>query len=216
MNADGATLRGNEITNDHSAICVSVNNYSSEPPPRGVVIENNVIHDCGLLPATNHQHGIYVANARDTVDQRQRDLRQRRPRRPALPRRRRLGRDRQHHRRQRAGSDLRRWPELLLRRQPRRQQRHHRLEHPLERPVALAGTGRLRQRRPRQLRLDHERGLHGLATWQRDRAGDRRCARLRQRRRRSRLRRPCRRGLPDQLESPCADVFGRRPSQLRR
>ena len=67
VNANGTTLRGNDITNDHSAICVSVNNYSSEPPPRGVVIENNVIHDCGLLPATNHQHGIYVANARDTV-----------------------------------------------------------------------------------------------------------------------------------------------------
>jgi parallel beta-helix repeat protein len=67
VNADGATLRGNEISNDHSAICVSVNNYSGEPPPRGVVIENNVIHDCGLLPATNHQHGIYVANAQDTV-----------------------------------------------------------------------------------------------------------------------------------------------------
>jgi parallel beta-helix repeat protein len=34
---------------------------------RGVAIEDNVIHDCGLLPATNHQHGIYVSNARNTV-----------------------------------------------------------------------------------------------------------------------------------------------------
>jgi parallel beta-helix repeat protein len=67
VNADDAILRGNDISNDHTAICVSINGYSDRPPVRGVAIEDNVIHDCGLLPATNHQHGIYVSNARNTV-----------------------------------------------------------------------------------------------------------------------------------------------------
>ena len=65
--ADGVVLRGNDISNDHTGICVHVDDYSNSPPPRGVVIEKNVIHDCGRLPATNHDHGIYIANARDTV-----------------------------------------------------------------------------------------------------------------------------------------------------
>ena len=31
------------------------------------MIEHNRIHDCGELPATNFDHGVYVAEARDTV-----------------------------------------------------------------------------------------------------------------------------------------------------
>jgi parallel beta-helix repeat protein len=65
--ADDAVLRGNDITNHHTMICVAVSAYKDEPPTRGVVIENNLIHDCGELPATNHHHGIYVSSARDTV-----------------------------------------------------------------------------------------------------------------------------------------------------
>jgi parallel beta-helix repeat protein len=67
VNADEVVLRDNDITNHHTSICVSVNDYSGGAPPRGVVIEGNVIHDCGELPATNHHHGIYLASARDTV-----------------------------------------------------------------------------------------------------------------------------------------------------
>lgn len=65
--ADDVVLRGNEITNHHQGICVSVTSYKDLGPTRGVLIEDNVIHDCGQLPATNHHHGIYVAHARDTV-----------------------------------------------------------------------------------------------------------------------------------------------------
>jgi parallel beta-helix repeat protein len=32
-----------------------------------VTIERNRIHDCGELPSTNKQHGVYVSEARDTV-----------------------------------------------------------------------------------------------------------------------------------------------------
>lgn len=65
--ADGVTLRDNEITNDHASICVSVGRYYSSPPPQGVMIERNRIHDCGALPPTNKDHGIYLSEARDTI-----------------------------------------------------------------------------------------------------------------------------------------------------
>jgi hypothetical protein len=65
--ADGVVLRDNEITNEHTGICVHVTQYYDDPPPQGVVIERNRIHDCGELPATNHQHGIYIATAQGTI-----------------------------------------------------------------------------------------------------------------------------------------------------
>ena len=65
--ASGFVLRDNEITNRHSEICVIVGSYNSEPAPVGVVIERNRIHDCGALPATNLDHGIYIAEARSTI-----------------------------------------------------------------------------------------------------------------------------------------------------
>jgi hypothetical protein len=65
--ADKVELRRNEITNDHTAICVTVSTYYSNPPPEGVIIEGNRIHDCGRLPSTNFDHGIYVAHALGAV-----------------------------------------------------------------------------------------------------------------------------------------------------
>jgi parallel beta-helix repeat protein len=65
--ADRVVLRHNDITNEHTGICVHVSRYYDDPAPQGVVIEGNRIHDCGELPATNHDHGIYLADARDTI-----------------------------------------------------------------------------------------------------------------------------------------------------
>ncbi len=65
--ADEVTLRDNEITNEHTSTCVHVTRYYSEPAPRGVVIEGNRIHDCGELPSTNKEHGVYISEARETV-----------------------------------------------------------------------------------------------------------------------------------------------------
>jgi hypothetical protein len=65
--ADGVVLRGNDITNEHTGICVQVSRYFDQPPPTGVVIERNRIHDCGELPPTNHDHGIYLSEARGTI-----------------------------------------------------------------------------------------------------------------------------------------------------
>jgi nitrous oxidase accessory protein NosD len=63
--ADDAVLRDNEITNEHTTNCVHVARYFDAPPPKGVVIEDNNIHDCGRLPSHNQQHGVYIAAARD-------------------------------------------------------------------------------------------------------------------------------------------------------
>jgi parallel beta-helix repeat protein len=65
--ADHVTLRDNEITNGHVNICVLLGRFYSRPPPQGVLIERNRIHDCGALPSTNKDHGIYVSEARGTV-----------------------------------------------------------------------------------------------------------------------------------------------------
>ena len=65
--ADDVVLRGNDITNHHMGICVAVAREYDEPAPRNVLIAGNRIHDCGELPATNHDHGIYISNAVGTV-----------------------------------------------------------------------------------------------------------------------------------------------------
>jgi hypothetical protein len=65
--ADGVTLRDNEITNDHTSICVQVGSWYDGPAPQGVVIERNRIHDCGELPSTNKDHGVYLSEARDAI-----------------------------------------------------------------------------------------------------------------------------------------------------
>lgn len=65
--ADGAVLRNNEITNDHTTNCVHLAHYYDEPAPSNVIIEGNNIHDCGVLPANNHEHGIYIAASRNLI-----------------------------------------------------------------------------------------------------------------------------------------------------
>lgn len=69
VNGDRVVLRGNEITNGHTAICVLLGPGFESSPERALdpVVESNRIHDCGRLPATGHDHGIYVegtSNAR--------------------------------------------------------------------------------------------------------------------------------------------------------
>ena len=67
VHASGVVLRDNEITNNHTAICVNVGQIDYGWRVSNTVIERNRIHDCGKLPATNHDHGIYVENATDTL-----------------------------------------------------------------------------------------------------------------------------------------------------
>jgi beta-glucanase (GH16 family) len=60
--ANGDRLAYDDITNHHSEICVLVGGGAS-----GTLLEHNRVHDCGRLPSTNRDHGIYLENAYDTV-----------------------------------------------------------------------------------------------------------------------------------------------------
>ncbi len=65
VNADGTRFVGDEVTNEHTNICfVLGGNYYGRAS--GTAIERSRIHDCGRLPAANHDHGIYVAQASGT------------------------------------------------------------------------------------------------------------------------------------------------------
>ena len=67
INADDVSLVDNDITNRHTAICVSVGSLDSYGRAHRLLIAHNRIHDCGRLPAKNFDHGVYVAAADDTV-----------------------------------------------------------------------------------------------------------------------------------------------------
>ncbi len=59
VHGESISFIGNEVTNRHTAICFAVGNEDYGRAPH-VVIRRNRIHDCGQLPPTNHQHGIYL------------------------------------------------------------------------------------------------------------------------------------------------------------
>jgi hypothetical protein len=68
INGRRITVRGTDITNAHSGICVSVGGgFERWGIARGVALLWDRIHDCGRLPATNHDHGVYVEGAIGTV-----------------------------------------------------------------------------------------------------------------------------------------------------
>ena len=65
INANDVTFRRNDITNEHTAICFvlgasNVDNSATNGRAARPHIDQNKIHNCGKLPATNHDHGIYV------------------------------------------------------------------------------------------------------------------------------------------------------------
>jgi parallel beta-helix repeat protein len=66
INADGATFRRNDVTNYNHSICFSLG-HPDWGRADNTTIEFNRIHNCGRLPATNHDHGIYVTTATNTL-----------------------------------------------------------------------------------------------------------------------------------------------------
>jgi len=62
VTAADVTFRNDDVTNDHTAICFSLGSQVYGVA-RSTLIENSRIHDCGRLPPTNRDHGIYVAHA---------------------------------------------------------------------------------------------------------------------------------------------------------
>ncbi|MCB0883132.1 MAG: right-handed parallel beta-helix repeat-containing protein [Thermoleophilia bacterium] len=63
ISGDRAVLRGNDITNDNTGICVHVGSNVGYGVAYDTLIEGNRIHNCGRLPATGYDHGIYVNTA---------------------------------------------------------------------------------------------------------------------------------------------------------
>lgn len=62
INGDHVTLAHSDVTNYHSGICVTLGptTYGRAWHTR---IIGNAIHDCGRLPPTNHDHGIYAEHS---------------------------------------------------------------------------------------------------------------------------------------------------------
>ncbi len=58
-------FRDNDVTNYHTGICFLLGSNDYGRAER-VTIERNRIHDCGVLPAQNHHHGIYIEHADST------------------------------------------------------------------------------------------------------------------------------------------------------
>jgi len=66
VNARGVLLLNNDIQNRHTGICLSATTYRGVSPDL-LIIQGNRIHDCGRLPPTNHQHGIYLTSGTGAV-----------------------------------------------------------------------------------------------------------------------------------------------------
>jgi len=54
----------NDVTNRHTAICFNLG-HPRFGVARDVTIQRNRIHDCGRLPPTNFDHGVYVGLSRN-------------------------------------------------------------------------------------------------------------------------------------------------------
>ncbi len=65
VNANDSTFSNDDVTDEHTGICFDLGS-SSYGTADGTLITRNRIHDCGVLPAGNHDHGIYVADATNT------------------------------------------------------------------------------------------------------------------------------------------------------
>ncbi len=62
---DDVVFRDNDVTNYHyTAICFILGSNEYGRAVR-TTIERNRIHDCGRLPANNHEHGIYIEASND-------------------------------------------------------------------------------------------------------------------------------------------------------
>jgi parallel beta-helix repeat protein len=61
VNAERITFSHNRVTNHHTAICFILGgDYEDYGAARDVRLLDNRIEHCGRLPATGHDHGIYV------------------------------------------------------------------------------------------------------------------------------------------------------------
>lgn len=63
VNANYANFSDNDVTNRHTGICFLLGNAWGSTAHTEII--HNRIHDCGKLPAANHDHGIYIEESTD-------------------------------------------------------------------------------------------------------------------------------------------------------
>jgi parallel beta-helix repeat protein len=66
VNADNTRWLNNDVTNRHRSQSCFVIGDKHYGVADGTLISNNRIHDCGRLPRTNYDHGIYINEGRGT------------------------------------------------------------------------------------------------------------------------------------------------------
>jgi nitrous oxidase accessory protein NosD len=64
VNGDDVTFERNDVTTRHTTICFLLGSDEYGRAMR-TSIESNRIHNCGKMPANNHEHGIYVEASDD-------------------------------------------------------------------------------------------------------------------------------------------------------
>lgn len=64
VNGDNDRFLGNDVTDEHTEICFVVG--SAWGRAQNTLIQGNRIHDCGMIPSRNQDHGIYVDEADNT------------------------------------------------------------------------------------------------------------------------------------------------------
>lgn len=68
VNAQNVSFVDNDVTNDHRGICFLLGDSGGRwGRADNVRLAGNRVHDCGRLPATNGDHGIYAQAAVDGV-----------------------------------------------------------------------------------------------------------------------------------------------------
>ena len=67
VNANDVTIRDDDITNEHTSICLSLGSPGTYGRAARTMIVGNAIHDCGRIPSTNQDHGIYVNSSDDAA-----------------------------------------------------------------------------------------------------------------------------------------------------
>ncbi len=63
--ANHTTFESDDVTDDHTEICFDIGSESYGVADSTVIVGNR-IHDCGLLPSRNEDHGIYIQDATNT------------------------------------------------------------------------------------------------------------------------------------------------------
>ena len=66
INGSNITFSLDDITNEHTAICFNIGSDSGYGVANNTLITHSRIHGCGVLPANNHEHGIYIDDANGT------------------------------------------------------------------------------------------------------------------------------------------------------